>query len=200
MLGNKAEGRTPVNRPEKYGRIGDQKKQLGKANIGDQPPETLLFIPFTPMGEQKKSLQAAEKLTGTSPFGRVRIVETLGPKLNHQLANTAQWKTDHCGRENSHPCRTKEGSYKTVQQWKTSLARQIGEAFCFNRANEAKLMNSKIEWGPKRIPRVTVEDERPTEEPQANRTEPSSVTLPSRKGKPPTSQRTQLLHLCQLLQ
>ena len=42
-------------------------------------------------------------------------------------------------------------------------------------------MNSKIEWGPKRIPRVTVEDERPTKEPQANRTEPSSVTLPSRK-------------------
>ena len=76
-------------------------------------PETVLFVPHTPNGELKKLIQQADtQVSGRNPFGRVKVVETLGPKLNNQLSNTAPWRKDHCGRDKCLPCETKEGSCK----------------------------------------------------------------------------------------
>ena len=40
--------------------------------------------------------------------------------------------------------------------WKTSLARQIGEALALSEVDHTRLMNSRSEWGTAPIPRVTI--------------------------------------------
>ena len=57
--------------------------------LSDIPPESVLFVPFTPNSGLKKSLQEVENQFNRLGFGKVRVVETQGPKLNQSLSNTA---------------------------------------------------------------------------------------------------------------
>ena len=75
-----------------------------------QAPETVLFIPFTLNCDLRKILQKTEDDLCKNSFRRVKFVETLGQKLNQQLANTAPWKNQPCGRSECPPCKTKPGS------------------------------------------------------------------------------------------
>ena len=86
-----------------------KKKTQQSTDCSTSQPETVLFIPNTPDSQLKKILQAAEAILNKFSFGRVKVVETLGPKLNQQLSNTSPWKKDPCGRDNCAPCRTKPG-------------------------------------------------------------------------------------------
>ena len=49
---------------------------------------------------------------GDTTFGRVRVVEQLGPKLNNSLSNTAPWRKTPCGRQECLPCKSLPGSCK----------------------------------------------------------------------------------------
>ena len=61
----------------------------------------------------KKLIQQIDTtVSGKNPFGRVKVIETLGQKLNETLSNKAPWKTEHCGRPQCPPCETKSGSCK----------------------------------------------------------------------------------------
>ena len=75
--------------------------------------EGVLYVPYTPNGELRRTLQKTEdNLLKNSRVGRVRVIERLGGKLCDQLCNPTPWKNQHCGRQNCFPCRTKEGSCK----------------------------------------------------------------------------------------
>ena len=78
-------------------------------NMSDVPPETVLFIPFTPNSELKRSVQQAENEMARSAYGRVKVVETLGPKMNNSLSNTAPWRKLLCSREECTLCQYKPG-------------------------------------------------------------------------------------------
>ena len=70
--------------------------------------ESILFIPHTPNSILKRRMQDVEdKMTGKEKFGRVRMIETLGQKLNQTLSNNTPWKTQPCGREECGPATTK---------------------------------------------------------------------------------------------
>ena len=126
-----------VNRPESFG----QKRRIVKRLIGKSTwfkskasetfsnssglkkkksnrqlrgvPETILFVPHTPNGELKRALQKIDsKVNGNCKYSTVKMVETLGPKLNNSLSNTAPWRNTHCGRQGCGPCQAKEGSCK----------------------------------------------------------------------------------------
>ena len=47
---------------------------------------------------------------GDNPYGRVKVVETLGDNLVLSLSNRAPWRSEHCGRQECLPCKHKEGS------------------------------------------------------------------------------------------
>ena len=68
-------------------------------NLSDIPPESVLFVSFSPNSGLKRSLQEVEARFNKLGFGKVRIVETIGNKLNKQLSNTAPWTQDPCGRQ-----------------------------------------------------------------------------------------------------
>ena len=78
-------------------------------NNTEVPPETVLFVPYTPRSELKKDIMKAEQNMARSSYGRVKIVETIRPKLNQMLSNTAPWRNKHCGREECVTCPTKPG-------------------------------------------------------------------------------------------
>ena len=80
-----------------------------EANRNQTPPESVLFIPFTPNGGLKKALQEAESQLNRFSFGRVKMVETLDRKLNVLLSNTSPWRNDHCGRDHCPSCESKPG-------------------------------------------------------------------------------------------
>ena len=211
-------------------------------NLKDIPPESVLFVPYTPNSGLKKELQMTEKQFNKNGFGKVKVVETLGPKLNNQLSNTAPWSKEHCGRTNCTPCKTKTGNClkrnvtykikcglcpflyigethrtffdrslehsKALQEddpnnalvkhmklhhpgeepvfnfhlhrvWKTSLARQIGEALAISEVNQDLLMNSKSEWGSTPIPRVIIRyPETPEDSPTPPPNPPAADTQP----------------------
>ena len=76
-----------------------------------QPPESILFVPHTPNSELRKILQQVDdKVMNRMEFGKVKVVERLGLTLLKSLGNPAPWRSDHCGRPNCWPCRSKEGS------------------------------------------------------------------------------------------
>ena len=67
-------------------------------DLSEIPPETILFVPYTPNSELKRAIQKSENEMAKSAFGRVKVVETLGPELNISLSNTALWRNENCGR------------------------------------------------------------------------------------------------------
>ena len=135
MLRSEKTGQGYVNRPESHTKLKRRWNRLvGKHNWfktdkNSQPPrseyhgkgtvtrrskveiEGVLYVPYTPQGTLKRSIQKAEDcLLKNSRVGRVRILERLGPKIAEQLCNPTPWTGQHCGREGCHPCRSKEGS------------------------------------------------------------------------------------------
>ena len=134
-----AKGDRPINRPASFGRKkrlvkkligkstwfqnsnkrdpkdapktakGSNRKETARSNRSK--PETVIFVPHTPYGELKKKLMEVDDLvTGSCKFSKVKVVETLGQKLNQSISNTAPWKSSHCQREGCGPCQAKEGS------------------------------------------------------------------------------------------
>ena len=63
---------------------------------------------------------------------------------------------------NHHPNQTHDFSYKLDRTWKTSLQRQIREAMMIDETPDHQLMNSKSEFGANSVPRVVIEDDKPT--------------------------------------
>ena len=80
------------------------------------PPkiESILFCPFTPFSALRKRLQEEEdRMNGSRPVCRVKVVERAGPKMSELLNNKIPWKSEHCGRPSCPPCKTKTGKCKT---------------------------------------------------------------------------------------
>ena len=74
-------------------------------------PETILFVPHTPNSELRKAPQKSDsKVNGRNKFTTVKMVETLGTKLNNSISNTAPWRSSHCGRAECGQCSAKEGT------------------------------------------------------------------------------------------
>ena len=70
-----------------------------------------MFVPHTPNSELKKILQEVDsKVMGSSPYGKVKVVEKQGNSLINSLENQAPWRKDHCQRIGCWPCQTKEGA------------------------------------------------------------------------------------------
>ena len=67
-----------LQKPKRPGKLN-----LTPANVQNIPPETDLFVPFTPESGLKREIQAAEQEFNKNGHAKVKIVETLGPKLTH---------------------------------------------------------------------------------------------------------------------
>ena len=86
-------------------------KPMGEKSPTDVPPETVIFVPHTPGGELKKTIQDIDdQVMGGQKFGRVKVIEKLGTSLIDSLGNQAPWRSSHCGRSACWPCKAKEGS------------------------------------------------------------------------------------------
>ena len=70
----------------------------------------MFFIPYTPHNTLKKWLQEVEDEFSQNRYGRVKMVETIGPKLNQELSSNKPRTKDHCGRPEYPPCKTRPGS------------------------------------------------------------------------------------------
>ena len=72
-------------------------------------------------------------------------------------------------------------NFNVHRVWKSSLARQIGEAICIGDEDQALLMNSRSDWGQNPIPRVTPAPEQDQDNPnpggEAN-TNPNPAKMP----------------------
>ena len=165
MIQGELKGTGKVNRPEHMGRIARRHKHLlgkgswfrktggdpnqestslgikGRQSKNKKPtgakPETVLFVPHTPGGALKKILQQVDgQVMGDNPYGRVKVVETLGDNMVNALSNRAPWKSEPCGRPNCLPCKTKAGSCR---------ARNITYGIeCLNCKTEG---NRAVYWG-----------------------------------------------------
>ena len=69
-------------------------------------------------------------------------------------------------------------SFTLHRSWKTSLARQIGEAIQIANSDQDLLMNSRSEWGQNRVPRVQVHED--SRNPGATSTSPTPASMPRR--------------------
>ena len=61
-----------------------------------------------------------------------------------------------------HPAEKPGFKWTLHRPWKTSLARQLGEAILIAIISQDRLMNSKSEWGNNRIPRVVLDQPDPS--------------------------------------
>ena len=162
MVENEVDGKCPINRPEAVGKLGRRVKTLiGKSSWftnksqsekqkdttgskskpmkkGEppEPPETILYVPFTPGSVLKKEIQSLEDTLNTSKFGRVRVLERLGRSVIETIGNKAPWRSEPCSRSQCVPCTTKPGSCRS---------RNVTYKIVCNTC--AKSGQSKIYWG-----------------------------------------------------
>ena len=106
-----SKARMPNQEPDEDERIIIRKVSRESNATSEIPPETVIFVPFTPEGQLKKSIQAIDDLVmGNQKAGRVKVVETLGNSFLNSLGNQAPWKSETCGRPKCLPCMSKLGS------------------------------------------------------------------------------------------
>ena len=101
-----------------------------------EPPETILYVPFTPGSVLKKEIQSLKDTLNTSKFGRVRVLERLGRSVIETIGNKAPWRSEPCSRSQCVPCTTKPGSCRS---------RNVTYKIVCNTC--AKSGQSKIYWG-----------------------------------------------------
>ena len=124
-----------VNRPEHFTRgkrraeklvgsktwFNKKRKNEGEDEDGKErkrkrmsPPkhnESVLFIPHTEDSVLKKKLQSLEdSLQGRRIYGRIKMVERVGPQIGSMLRNNTPWVKDSCGRQNCAPCKNQPGT------------------------------------------------------------------------------------------
>ena len=124
----------PINRPASHGFQGRLAKKItakstwfkkkpgtldspetnqGKTKPGrlNAKPESVIFVPHTPNGELRKSIQKIdEKVMRGFKSGRVKVVEKLGNTLINTIGNQAPWRNEVCSRPGCKPCKSKPGS------------------------------------------------------------------------------------------
>ena len=132
MIKKELSGSQPINRPESFGRKKRLVKHLngksdwfkkkpkdeqfhtgyrskGRPTRGPKPvkagaPESVLFIPHTLDSLLKKEMMEVDSFVMRfQRTGSVKVVETLGQKLNEGLVNPAPWGKQHCGRKDCPP-------------------------------------------------------------------------------------------------
>ena len=114
------------------------RKQPNKGRLSPPgKPESIVFVPHTPGGDLRKEVQEEEdRISGSSKFGKVKVIERLGNSLIHSLGNKAPWRNEACGRE-CVPCQSKPGSCR-----KRNCTYQILCNICTKEENR-----SSIYWG-----------------------------------------------------
>ena len=66
---------------------GERTSPEDPKNVSRKPPQTVLFIPYTPESLLTKSIQKGEDNMAKSAYGRVKVVETLGPGFKSWLGH-----------------------------------------------------------------------------------------------------------------